>query len=880
LSSVKMSTRSVYHQGVGGGEEANHHHHRRRSLRQVLAELPLAPTLRERIHITNDAIIDDKIRKLQQRQQHTTTSNGNHPGPSPLFILYLPTVVLRHEHNPALAVACHLANYYHVPLLILCVVLDDAHHRLHPPTTTTTTTAATTTERSEDADATDSIMNAPIVATARRCTFVLQALQAAALEWHTAVGAGVLVRVHGPRQRTPHHLTWTRQALAVVQDEGFVYPYRALQTSVEAVARDGGTATLRVDGSTTVPPIVLLQRCTGSNTNNNNHRPDPFDAAFVGVPPKAWMWKKKTDPKRQSHVLGAVKEGHLDAPELHVKCPRDLFSSQGNNPLLPLFPTSWMVVDGNDQKHVNVHANDEVATTDMPERPPAPGKRPWTLPELLEIDPPFWTMHCWPGVDTSVPPCPQTHGAQGIQRWDNFRQSQRSFTGSGNMHAPLLQYAQRRNDIRHPHAVSRMSCYLNLGTVSIFRIVYDIWQVEPQSATEKFQEEIIKWREMSYAHAFASSDYFAPSAIPAWSRQYLQQQRQQHQQQQQQQLQQPRSTRRFSSSSSVSTLTLSPVYTVSQLAEAQTGDATWNAMQRYLVTTGELHNHARMTWGKQLVHWQAPHVVQEGMLLQQLSYLNDRYALDGLSPPSYAGLLWCCGWCDEPVRKTRGVAVLSHKPTSRYRYGPEAFAQAQQRLLSLSSSSSSASSSVYTELNTTATTITTTTTVSLASSSSSSSSLRSFWLRQLSEPTSPRPSLPTPQQRPTRQWRPPFAVVVDTPSSPAIFHDTAITSTTTALTTTTTTPTSATNHSIRPFLSLRPNPEPFVLNEEEETSFLLTANSTLSSTSPTSLASSASSTSALTTNSLVSRSGARKRKSPSNHATILSYFQPKSGRGY
>ena len=36
-----------------------------------------------------------------------------------------------------------------------------------------------------------------------------------------------------------------------------------------------------------------------------------------------------------------------------------------------------------------------------------------------------------------------------------------------------------------------------------------------------------------------------------------------------------------------------------------------------------------------------------------LCNLNDRYALDGLSPCSYGGLLWCLGWADSPKKESR-----------------------------------------------------------------------------------------------------------------------------------------------------------------------------------------------------------------------------------
>ena len=193
-----------------------------------------------------------------------------------------------------------------------------------------------------------------------------------------------------------------------------------------------------------------------------------------------------------------------------------------------------------------------------------------------------------------------------------------------------------------------------------------MWTRKTKS-TDKFEDEIIKWREIGYAHAFAApDDYFGPAAVPVWARSYLQQ--------------------RGSSSNRQSQL---QGYTLHQLAHAQTDDATWNAMQDYLVQTGELHNNARMTWGKTLTHWLASSVgnisanasanadMDLRELLHHLAYCNDRFALDGLSPPSYAGLLWCLGWGDKPA----AGGGISTKPASRYRCGPEGFSVGQRLLL-------------------------------------------------------------------------------------------------------------------------------------------------------------------------------------------------------
>jgi hypothetical protein len=81
--------------------------------------------------------------------------------------------------------------------------------------------------------------------------------------------------------------------------------------------------------------------------------------------------------------------------------------------------------------------------------------------------------------------------------------------------------------------------------------------------------------------------------------------------------------------------------------------------------------------GKTVVHWQASRVSPEESLWQ-LCCLNDRFALDGLSPPSYGGVLWCYGWQDKP---SGGSNRVSEKWAHRYRTGPSGFLQAKEQLL-------------------------------------------------------------------------------------------------------------------------------------------------------------------------------------------------------
>lgn len=507
------------------------------------------------------------------------------------YVLYLPTVVLRKRHNPGFALACRIANHFQLPLVVLCTVLDDQHLTRQP--------------------------YRPVCMTARRLAFTLEALQSCTREWEDH-GAGVAIRVHGPGARIPHHLTMSHQARAVVTDEPFVEPFRTYMRKIVSSCQSAKVPCFTVDGSTTVPPKSKLRI-------SNVQKDVPGDMCFLGVPAKAWIWEKLTNPTRKSQVYGALKDKHLDAPELNIKLTKNFFLSRddGDDRLSRLqvtLPAKWKIPETS-----------------------CPGTRPWTVEELLTItDLKKWVMTCWPGADTTVAPCRQTQGTQAAarQRWKSF------------LNHGLAQYAKRRNQIDLPHAVSRMSCYLNLGIISIMDVVADVWEAQKRSGSEgcrKFLDEVIKWREIGYVHTFSTPSYHTFEAIPRWAHEYL--------------------LKQYKSEAAG--------YTYKTLEDGATGDDTWNAMQSYLVETGELHNNARMTWGKTVVHWQATRVAPDDVLWQLVT-LNDRHALDGLSPPSYAGILWCFGWCDKPGP---GSSV-STKWARQYRKGPDNFEQAKISLYS------------------------------------------------------------------------------------------------------------------------------------------------------------------------------------------------------
>ena len=95
------------------------------------------------------------------------------------------------------------------------------------------------------------------------------------------------------------------------------------------------------------------------------------------------------------------------------------------------------------------------------------------------------------------------------------------------------------------------------------------------------------------------------------------------------------------------------IYTREQLADATTGESLWNAGQRELLATGQMHNAVRMLWGKSVLLW----TDRYADALSHLIWLNDRYALDGRDPNSYSNILWCFGKFDRPfaTRKVWGT---------------------------------------------------------------------------------------------------------------------------------------------------------------------------------------------------------------------------------
>lgn len=598
----------------------------------VISQLQLPPCLRSRINYDSTAV----------------TAKDAKGDPSELgFVLYLPTVCLRLEQNPAFALAVRVANHMQLPLVVLAVVCDDTSHHNKPPGKNSSS----------------------VVMTSRRLAFTLQALSHACHQW-SAHGAAVGCRVHGPNgARNPDYLTLASNASFVVTDEPFVSPYSTIARKVKQACRKAGKECVSVDASTTVPPLQVLKR---------NRNPVNGEFSYESIPQKAYLWQNKTEHLRDAHIKAAM-NGDFCAPELQIKLEdEDLFQpisvdkSSLAKKLAHLFPRRWKPVDS---QH---------------ELPSCPDVRPFTSKELQSLyhnddyymkkevavvaaaaaantstkaksnvscEPsriPYYNfLMQWPGADSTVPPCEHTIGTSicGMNRWNTFVQK-----------GGLLRYAKERNNAKMVHSVSRMSAYLNLGIVSIFRLVWEVKRLQRQARSnsdktsfDKFLQEIIKFREIAYGHCFSRSDYDDVGSLPRWSVDTL-------------------NGKRCANTTCI---------TLNELETGTTNDATWNAMQSYLIRTGELHNNVRMTWGKTVTGWVSSLECEDGVqrsetALKTLCYLNDRFALDGLSPPSYAGILWCMGWTDKPTSNIDFRIPLKHAYS--YRMSPNDFREAEVTL--------------------------------------------------------------------------------------------------------------------------------------------------------------------------------------------------------
>jgi len=196
----------------------------------------------------------------------------------------------------------------------------------------------------------------------------------------------------------------------------------------------------------------------------------------------------------------------------------------------------------------------------------------------------------------------------------------------------LNRYSTDRNNPDKP-AVSGLSPWLHFGHISSFEIISNVLEKEswtPNSlnhedtgkgtrtgwwgvseSSSSFLDQIITWRELGFNYAYNREDHATVETIPNWAK--------------------------ISMKDHINDDRT--IYTLEQLEKAETHDEIWNAAQRELLRTGQMHNYMRMLWGKKILEWSpSPEIAAENMI-----YINDKWALDGRDPNSYTGIFWVLG---------------------------------------------------------------------------------------------------------------------------------------------------------------------------------------------------------------------------------------------
>lgn len=200
-------------------------------------------------------------------------------------------------------------------------------------------------------------------------------------------------------------------------------------------------------------------------------------------------------------------------------------------------------------------------------------------------------------------------------RWEDFRDRK------------LEAYDRLRND-PNEDGTSGLAPALHFGHLSPVSLVEDLkkrglWK-EPttfrkagEDPVSKFLDEVLVRRELSFNFVLYNADHGRWEGLPPWARQTLTEHR---------------DDRRAA------------LYQRIDWEAARTHDPVWNAAQNQLVTTGVLHGYMRMYWGKKILEWSA----DPAQAYADALYLNNKYALDGRDPNSYAGVAWCFGKHDRP----------------------------------------------------------------------------------------------------------------------------------------------------------------------------------------------------------------------------------------
>ena len=216
---------------------------------------------------------------------------------------------------------------------------------------------------------------------------------------------------------------------------------------------------------------------------------------------------------------------------------------------------------------------------------------------------------------------------------------------------PFAHYATVRGKPEADSA-SHMSPYLHFGQISPVDIALKVRDAKAGDADDRtaFLEELIVRRELAINHIHYAQNYADYEVLPDWARKTL--------------LEHRKDKRPF-------------LYTATQFERGETHDRYWNVAMLEMRSTGYMHNHMRMYWGKKILEWSASPEEAWDTTLR----LNNRFFLDGRDASSFTNVAWLFGLHDRPwgTRPVYGT-VRSMGQNTFKKFDAEAYVTEVERL--------------------------------------------------------------------------------------------------------------------------------------------------------------------------------------------------------
>lgn len=200
----------------------------------------------------------------------------------------------------------------------------------------------------------------------------------------------------------------------------------------------------------------------------------------------------------------------------------------------------------------------------------------------------------------------------------------------------LRRYSERRPDPNDPEGTSHLSPYLHFGQIASAEVARTVMASTSSARADAFLGEFLVWRELALNFCLRNPHHATIKGLPQWARTTLR---------------------------AHATDPRTHTYSLRELEQARTHDDLWNAAQRELVTSGSMHNYMRMLWGKSVVLWTRRVMDALAWMIE----LNDKYALDGRDPNSYAGIQWCLGKFDRPFAERPVLGMVRPMSLERAR---------------------------------------------------------------------------------------------------------------------------------------------------------------------------------------------------------------------